>query len=115
MFSWFRKKSDVLTDDQRKLKEIISILFPPDDIKVEDDGTKYFVDYSLDSNLQGALSDLEDGVNDIITRNTVRHVVEQLYKVRDILEELRDIPPDTNFYETHYKENKNYEMGIIEE
>ena len=108
MFGLFKnKKDDIPTDDQRKLKELMDILYPPEDIKVDENGTKYYIDYSLDSNLQTALSDLEDDINDEATRTTVRHVVGALFKIRDLLEEMRDIPNDVNYYATNFKSDED--------
>lgn len=109
MFGWFKKsEAAIISDEQRKLREVIDILFPPAEIKVDEDGTKYYIDYSLDSNLQNALSDLEDGHNDKATQNTVRHVVDALFKIRDALDELRELPSDVNFYATHYKDEDDF-------
>lgn len=107
MFNFFKKKSDVLNEDQRKLKVLSDILYPPADVKVDEDGTKYYIDFSLDSNLQSVLSDLEDGINDEATKSTLRHIVGELYKVRDAIEAFHEIPQDVDFYSTTYKDEED--------
>ena len=61
-FPWSIKKK-INTPADKKIEEIIKILFPPLDIqeKMEQDGSsiKFHIDYSVDSNLDAALMDLQ--------------------------------------------------------
>ena len=88
-FPWTIKKK-INTPAEKKIEEIIKILFPPLDIdeKIEQDGSsiKFHIDYSVDSNLDAALMDLQDGNNDEIVHNTITKVIKRLNKVRRLLE-----------------------------
>ena len=72
MFKIF--KSKVSTPSSQKIEEIANILFPPYEVRLDKDGTKYQIDYSADMNLDSALSDLEDGYNDQTVRNTIKDI-----------------------------------------
>lgn len=87
MFS-IGKKSQPKTSDQEKLEKVIEILFPPLELREEGD-VKFHIDYSADSNLDAALTDLEDGHNDAIVQKTIRGVANRLVEVRRILEAYR--------------------------
>jgi len=113
MFNFFKKNPK--TKDQLKLEKISSILFPPEQIRDDENGDKYYVDYSVDSNLEGALYDLYEGNNDEVVRNTIRYVCDQIYLIRDILAEHRAIPANIN----HYTISNNYDdkladLGVVE-
>ncbi len=68
-----------------ELERIADLLYPEPEEKIKD-GLVIVVDRSIDSNLQAALLDLEDGTNDEVTRRTIRACVHKLFEVRDILE-----------------------------
>jgi hypothetical protein len=95
MFNLFKKKSYVPEDV--RLKKIIEILFPPLAVHVMPDGTKYHIDYSADSNLDAALSDLEDGSNDAVTQKTIRGISNRLVEVRKILEAYREMDKEAKY------------------
>lgn len=80
----FNKKNAHISNDQQ-LAEIINILFPPLTTTGNGEGQIIQVDYSADSNLEAALSDLEDGFNDETSRKTIRDIANRLYKVRKLL------------------------------
>lgn len=94
MFS-IKKKAPPTPSDQ-KLEEIKNFLFPP--LKLEEEnGTKFHVDYSIDSNLEAALVDLEEGNNDEVTRKTIRGVANQLFRLRKMLEAYMQIDDEAKY------------------
>lgn len=93
---FFKRKHQYVPDDER-LRQIIAILFPPLVTEELPDGTKIQVDYSVDSNLDAALIDLEEEQNDEVTRNTIRKCAKCLYKVRQILEAQQQIDLEAKF------------------
>ena len=63
-------------------KEYIrAVLFPPIVRRITD-GTEFFVDRSVDANIEAVLQDLQEGHNDEMTMNTLYFVLGQLQKVR---------------------------------
>lgn len=100
--NWFRKlfrieRKDPATEAELKLQQISNILFPPLHTQTTPDGAKYQVDYSVDSNLDAALIDLEDGNNDKVSQKTIRSVANKLFKVRKLLEAYSEIDPESKF------------------
>ena len=84
IFDWFINKTpkkEIYDDIKEKIKEI---LFPPLSLK-EKDGMQYHIDYSIDSNLESALTDLQEGLNDEVTRETIKLSIEKLIKIRKLL------------------------------
>lgn len=67
------------------MQQVVDILFPPLKTEESKDGV-YQIDYSIDSNLQSALVDLQDGTNDKIVQDTIAKAIDALIKVRNILE-----------------------------
>ena len=67
------------------MQQVVDILFPPLETREGKDGV-YQIDYSIDSNLQSALVDLQDGTNDKIVQDTIAKAIDALIKVRNILE-----------------------------
>ena len=55
---------------------------------MDKDGTiyKFHVDKSVDSNIDAALMDLEEGFNDKATQQTLRNIAKRLFELREILE-----------------------------
>lgn len=103
MFSVFKPKTVVVRDEVAQ--KVCDILFPPH-VEKEEDGHTFIVDYSIDHNLLGALVDLENGVNDEVSRNTIRSAIKKLGEARELLmanypiaKEARylmvDTPPET--------------------
>lgn len=90
MFGWIVKKKEPATPADKKLEEVINILFPQLKLveEMDKDGkvVKYHVDYSADTNLDAALIDLQEGNNDAITQQTISEVIGRLNKVRKLLE-----------------------------
>ncbi len=78
------------TTSDVKLEQIKQILFPQLELKEEmsNDGSviKYHVDYSVDSNIDAVLMDLQDGQNDPVAHDTLNKMVSRLHKARQLLE-----------------------------
>lgn len=72
---WFWKKKF------NNARYIRATLFPPI-IRRVTDGTEFFVDRSVDANIEAVLNDLQEGHNDEMTINTLYFVLGQLRKVR---------------------------------
>lgn len=83
MLKWLRPKTVILRPED--MQQVVDILFPPLETREGKDGV-YQIDYSIDSNLQSALVDLQDGTNDKIVQDTIAKVIDALIKVRNILE-----------------------------
>ena len=82
MLNWLRRKEVVIRSEE--LQRVTELLFPP--LKtVEDESGVYHVDYSVDSNLESALTDLREGVNDSTVQNTITKAIDALIEVRKIL------------------------------
>jgi hypothetical protein len=92
---WKVEKKPVTPADQ-KIEEIIKILFPPLELQQEND-MKFHIDYGADSNLDAAITDLEGGHNDEITRKTIREIADRLIRVRKLLEAYAQIDPDAKY------------------
>lgn len=82
MFSMFRPKQVVVREGVAQ--NVCELLFPQPTETSDESGT-YLIDRSVDLNLQSALIDLENGVNDEVVRNTIRKVITKLGDARDML------------------------------
>ena len=95
---------------EQMLEDIKNKLFPSLELheEMQADGTivKFHVDYSLDSNLDAVLMDLEDGHNDEATHKTVRNVISKLIEIRKILEVYPSINEDAKYIIVDCKENE---------
>lgn len=96
MLFFSKRKTPYVPDDDR-LRQVIDILFPPLRTEEMPDGTKMQIDYSVDSNLDAVLIDLEEGQNDEVTRNTIRSCVKSIGRVRTILEAWQEIDLESKF------------------
>jgi len=107
MINPFKPKTVVVRDEIAQ--KVCDILFPPH-VEKEEDGQTFIVDYSVDHNLLGALVDLENDMNDEVTRDTIRSAITKLGEARKLLmanypirKEARylmvDTPPDTEIEE----------------
>lgn len=89
IFPWKIQKK-IETPAELKLEQIKQLLFPPLELneEIDKDGTviKFHIDYSVDSNLDAALMDLQDGNNDEATQGTINEVTKRLIEVRRLLE-----------------------------
>lgn len=82
IMGWLKPKPVVVREGV--LQEVADKLFPVPE-EVEKDGITIVVDRSVDSNLWAALTDLEEGTNDKVTRDTIRACARQLDQVRTLL------------------------------
>jgi len=96
MFKIFGYKKK--TPAEQRLAELTEILFPKPKVQVGADGSKYHIEYSLDYNLEGALTDLEMGHNDAVVQKTIREVVKSLGKARRLLQPREDVDEDITFF-----------------
>jgi hypothetical protein len=112
---WFWKKSKTpeqrKSEAEKKLALIESILFPQFSTESTPEGLIFHVDYSIDSNLQTILDDLEEDRNDAATRKVMGVVIKKLMKTREILEAypLMDKRAEYIIVDTPKDENINYE------
>ena len=87
-FPWIIRKKPK-TSAEKKLKEIRELLFPELKLEQELDEKgeliKYHIDYGVDSNLDAALIDLQEGYNDGPTQKTISNITKRLYKARKLL------------------------------
>lgn len=93
---FFVKKKSPTTSSDQTIEQIKNILFPPLRLE-EEQGVKFHIDYSADSNLDAALSDLIDGYNDEATRKTLGDVSNRLYKIRQLLEAHMELDSDAKY------------------
>lgn len=84
MFNWFKKKKKVELGSE--LERVVQILFPQLSTETLPDGTVFHVDYSVDTNLESVLYELEDGVNTTDIHKVVNNVIKRLIEVRKLLE-----------------------------
>jgi hypothetical protein len=88
-FPWKVKRQSNTPSDV-KLEQIKQLLFPPlelrEEISADGSVVKYHIDYSVDSNVDAVLMDLQDGQNDAIAHTTLNKVVTRLNKARKLLE-----------------------------
>lgn len=110
MFNFLKAKSK--TTAEEKLEEIERVLFPPFKKQTNGDVT-FLVDYSIDSNLQAAINDLEEGLNDEIVRGTISKVVDRIVKVRGILNAYNEIDLDAKYIivDDYPTDQKEIEVG----
>lgn len=83
MLKWLKPKTVIIRPEEAQ--QIVDILFPPLETREGKDGV-YQIDYSVDSNLQSALIDLQDGVNDKVVQDTISKAIDALIKARNILQ-----------------------------
>lgn len=81
-----KKRRESYVPEDERLRQVIGILFPPLETEDLPDGSRVQIDYSVDSNLDAVLLDLEDGHNDESARSTLRDCIKRVARVRDILE-----------------------------
>jgi len=101
------------TPADKKIEEIKNILFPPMKLKEElNEGKpfKYHIDYSIDSNLDAALIDLQEGNNDQVTQNTINAAIKKLHQIRKMLEAYSEFDKDAKYI---IVDNEDQEADII--
>lgn len=82
MLKWLKPKTVVVRPED--LQKVADVLFPALETREGKDGV-YQIDYSVDSNLQSALNDLEEGTNDKVVQDTIKKAIDALIEVRKIL------------------------------
>lgn len=89
------------TPAEERLEQIKDILFPPSKLneEMDKDGSifKWQVDYSADMNLDAALTDLEEGINDPAVHNTIRDISKRLSSVRQLLDAYMELHPEARY------------------
>lgn len=99
-FPWTIRRK-VETPSDQKLVELIALLFPPFELRSEmqENGKllKYHIDRSVDTNLDAALVDLQNGNNDQVAQKTINSVVSRLAKARQILGAYSDFDKDAKY------------------
>jgi hypothetical protein len=91
-------KSKPTTTADIKIEQVIKLLFPPLDLHTDKNGDKFHIDYSVDTNLEAALMDLEDGHNDAANQKTIRNCTDRIIKVRQLLEAYREIDNEVKYF-----------------
>jgi hypothetical protein len=77
-------------------QKVVDLLFPPVE-EVTMEGHTFLTDYSVDSNLYAALVDLDDGVNDATTRETLKKCYERLQEARRLLVADKIVPSKAKY------------------
>jgi hypothetical protein len=113
MFKFMKPKPK--TTAEEKLEKIIDILFPPLKSHVDKDGNKFQIDYSVDMNLDAALTDLEEGYNDETCRSTIKKVSNRLFEVRKIINVYRSLDSDTKYLLVDDMNNDDLENIPVED
>jgi hypothetical protein len=89
------------TPAEERLEQIKDILFPPSKLneELDKDGSifKWQVDYSADMNLDAALTDLEEGINDPAVHNTIRDISKRLSSIRELLDAYMELHPEAKY------------------
>ena len=90
----FKRETVVVRDTE--VQKAVDLLFPDIQLVKEEEG-EYYVDRSVDSNLYAALVDLQEGVNDEVVQNTIKHVIKTLEEARKLLKaEQKPMGTDAN-------------------
>lgn len=79
----------------KQLEDIKQILFPAFETTTTDEGQIIQIDYSADSNLEAALSDIEDGYSDETVQKTIKNVIDRVYKIRKLMNVWQEIKAET--------------------
>lgn len=107
----WKVEKKIETPAELKLEQIKNLLFPPLELNEEmgNDGNvfKFHVDYSVDSNLDAALMDLQEGNNDPVTQGTINDVVKRLIQVRKLLEAYAKLDKDAKYIIVDTPKTKN--------
>ena len=98
MFKIFAVREKPKTEADAKIEQVIDILFPQLELHTDKNGDKFHIDYSVDTNLEAALMDLEDGHNDAASQKTIRGCIDRIIKIRKLLEAYREIHEDAKYF-----------------
>lgn len=111
MFNVFKKKEK--TTAEEKLERLAQLLFPPFELQTDREGQSFHVDYSVDSNLDAALLDLQDGTNDKVTQSTIDNSVKRLHQAREILQAYSELNKKAKYLLVDYKtDDKGDDYGF---
>ena len=108
MFKFFKKEP--ATSAEVKLQQIQDLLFPPLEEQMEGD-VAFYVDYSVDANIEGAIHDLAEGHNDDTVRKTLKSISNKLFEARKILQAYQELDKNIGYVVTDdgYRESEiNY-------
>lgn len=109
-------KKKIETPADQKLEQIKNLLFPQlvTEEELGNDGSfiKFHVDYSVDSNLDAALIDLQEGNNDEVVQGTINEVVKKLIEVRRLLEAYAKMDPEAKYIIVENPKNDSVENII---
>jgi hypothetical protein len=108
----FKVKKEPRTVAGEKLEQIEKILFPPLQLETDKDGNKFYIDSTVDMNLESVLSDLREGYNDATSQSTIEDVIKRLIKVRDILHVLSEFDTDAKYIIVDNYQESNAEKII---
>lgn len=98
MFSlWFSKFNKQIKESDMILKQIEEILYPALKLEQDKNGKLYHIDTSADTNLYAALIDLEEGVNDVNTRKTIKSIVDKLTEIRNLLSKFQELDENAEY------------------
>ena len=107
MFKIFKMKPQTTADV--RIDQVIKLLFPPLELRTDREGNKFHIDYSVDTNLEAALMDLEDGHNDAVAQQTIRRVTNRIIEARRLLEAYREIDSEAKYFIADDLEDKSIE------
>lgn len=97
----FRKKKKINTSAEDKLEKLKNLLFPPLEVKQEIDKEgnliKFHIDYSVDTNLDSVLMDLQEGYNDPACQKTLDTIIKRLNDARRLLEAFAELDKDAKY------------------
>ena len=89
------------TPADQKLEQIKKLLFPPLELRehMDKDGSKvkFHIDYSVDSNLDSVIMDLQEGYNDPACHKTLDAIVKRLHEIRKLLEAYAEIDTEAKY------------------
>jgi hypothetical protein len=98
MFDMFKViKRKPKTSAEQRLDEITNLLFPAFGRERLNNGDLVQIDYSIDTNLDAVLTDLQDGNNDKTSQKTISSCIERLIEVRKILEAYGELDPEAKY------------------
>lgn len=79
------KREDPKSEAEKKLQELKDLLFPEPNLEKEGD-LEFYVDYSVDWNIESVIVDLENQNSDEVCRKTLGNIVNRLFQARKILQ-----------------------------
>ena len=107
MFEFFKKKpKEPLTTAEEKLEQLKILLFPEPQIEMEGD-MEFYVDSSVDMNIESVIVDLQEGHNDVTCQKTLKNISDRLYKARKILQAYFEVDENISYVVVDDGENKN--------